>query len=255
MDDKPVAVYRGGQLYYIETDHLGTPRKVVDSTTLATVWEWPLVDNWFGTQQPNQDADGNGVVLELNLRFPGQYFDAETGLHYNYFRDYDATTGRYLQSDPIGLRGGPNTYAYVASGPLRRIDPQGLDFWLEGSVEGEGGHPFHRSVCVGERGTSNRFCISFGVAEEDCLMGCKGEVYPDESAEGPLIEHRESSASVDSVIKATMISHVGDPGTYYVYGNNCRDYSGEYFLGLDSMFGEGFLGAGKGGKPYWGVPP
>ncbi len=74
------------------------------------------------------DGDGNGVTL--NMRFPGQYFDAETGLHYNYFRYYDPSTGRYITSDPIGLTGGLNTYGYTYQNPTGNVDPLGLSSWV-----------------------------------------------------------------------------------------------------------------------------
>ena len=66
-------------------------------------------------------------MFAYNLRFPGQYFDSETGKHYNYFRDYDPAIGRYVESDPIGLRGGVNSFAYAWARPLTLIDPLGLD--------------------------------------------------------------------------------------------------------------------------------
>jgi len=82
---------------------------------------------------PNDNPSGAGA-FDFPLRFPGQYFDRETNLAYNYFRDYDPSTGRYIQSDPIGLRAGLNTYGYGAQDPVRRIDPLGLlvsGRWIE----------------------------------------------------------------------------------------------------------------------------
>jgi RHS repeat-associated protein len=67
------------------------------------------------------------AVFAYNLRFPGQYYDQETGKHYNYYRDFDPGLGRYLESDPIGLRSGNNTYAYADQNPLELIDRWGLD--------------------------------------------------------------------------------------------------------------------------------
>jgi len=86
-------------------------------------WRWDTSP--FGEFAPNDNPAGLGAFT-FNVRFPGQYYDAESGLFYNYFRDYDPQTGRYVQSDPIGLAGGINTYAYVASNPLSFADPFGL---------------------------------------------------------------------------------------------------------------------------------
>ena len=111
-------------IYYIHPDHLGTPRAITRSTDNLLVWKWENTDP-FGANLPNENPSGLGTFT-CNLRFPGQYYDQETGTHYNYFRDYDPATGRYVQSDPIGLDGGINTYSYVSGGPLSFIDPYGL---------------------------------------------------------------------------------------------------------------------------------
>lgn len=104
-------------VYFIHPDHLGTPRVVTDQAGTVV---------WRADYEPFGKANITTSTVTMNLRLPGQYFDSETGLHYNYFRDYDPATGRYLQSDPIGLDGGINVYAYASNNPVNRIDPDGL---------------------------------------------------------------------------------------------------------------------------------
>ena len=123
LGDMPVAVVQGGQLYYIHVDHLNTPRFITNLAG-ATVWRWDQFEP-FGVTPPNDNPIGIGS-FDFPLRYPGQYYDKETNLHYNMARDYDPATGRYVQSDPIGLRGGVNTYAYVGGNPNSFVDPRGL---------------------------------------------------------------------------------------------------------------------------------
>jgi len=111
-------------IYHIHTDHLNTPRLVTRPSDRKIVWRWENLDP-FGANAAEEDPSGFGAFT-FNLRFPGQYFDVETGLHYNYFRDYEPGIGRYVESDPIGLKGGIGTYAYVADNPVSRSDRRGL---------------------------------------------------------------------------------------------------------------------------------
>ena len=122
----PIA-YRTGSpsptLYLVHTDHLDTPKALTDTGGRLV---WRAVHAPFGLASADEDPDGDSHSLVMNIRFPGQYFDQESGLHYNYHRYYDPSTGRYLRSDPIGLGGGTNTYGYVSGNPLGNSDPFGL---------------------------------------------------------------------------------------------------------------------------------
>ncbi|WP_342315699.1 RHS repeat-associated core domain-containing protein [Lysobacter sp. FW306-1B-D06B] len=126
LDGLPIGVMTGGRTYYIEADHLRTPRAVIDPERDRAVWTWDLSSEAFGHSYPSQDPDADGISFTLDLRFPGQRYDAASGVNYNYLRDYEPESGRYIQSDPIGLRGGISTYAYVFGNPLSQVDPAGL---------------------------------------------------------------------------------------------------------------------------------
>jgi len=127
MGDTPVATVQpngsGVSIYYIHTDHLGTPRKITRPSDNGLMWRWD--PDTFGSLAPNSNPAGLGTFT-YNLRFPGQYSLNESGLYYNYYRTYDPQTGRYIESDPIGLAAGVNTYAYTSGTPISYIDPYGL---------------------------------------------------------------------------------------------------------------------------------
>jgi RHS repeat-associated protein len=107
---------QAANIAYIHSDHLGSPQKMTDTSQAVT---WDAQFDPFG-----EEFLKSGSAVQPN-RFPGQYADAETGYSYNYFRDYDPTIGRYLQSDPIGLAGGYNVFAYSLANPIRFSDPTG----------------------------------------------------------------------------------------------------------------------------------
>lgn len=131
LEDTPVAILYEGKVYTIYADHLNTPRRILDENH-TILWQWKSI--------PFGESKARGL-LTFNLRFPGQYYDEETGHHYNINRDYNPVTGRYIQSDPVGFKGGANTYAYAEANPVTKKDEMGL--WASWDHMGYG---IHQSV-------------------------------------------------------------------------------------------------------------
>jgi RHS repeat-associated protein len=126
LEDTPVATLRPGTpavIYYVHADQLSAPRMVTRPSDNKIAWRWDT--DAFGTSTPNENPQSLGT-FKFNPRFPGQIFDSETSISYNYLRNYDSQIGRYEESDPIGLKGGINTYGYAATNPISNFDPDGL---------------------------------------------------------------------------------------------------------------------------------
>ena len=164
LGDIPVATLQPSgssiSINYVHTNHLNTPTKVTRSSDNAL--EWRIDQDPFGTASANQNPGGLGTFV-YNLRFPGQIYMSETGLNYNYHRDFDPTAGRYIESDPVGLRAGVNTYAFVLANPLSVTDPSGLSSVIynrsagtvtivDGAGQAVGTFPAANNAATGSRG-------------------------------------------------------------------------------------------------------
>jgi len=183
LGDLPVAVLKPNatsfDVFYIWSDNLGAPREITDTVNQER-WEWPNADP-FGNIPPNENPAGLGTFT-YNLRFPGQYYDAEKASNYNNYRDYDPSIGRYVESDPIGLVGGINTYAYVYNRPLVLQDWLGLapiEWW--NNQRGRGG------LSGPTYGTWGGGCWSGG--QYSCKGADIGNAAPTDSADACYMHH------------------------------------------------------------------
>ncbi|MEK6699301.1 MAG: RHS repeat-associated core domain-containing protein, partial [Nitrospirota bacterium] len=118
LNGAPLAKIEGTEVYYYHNDHLGTPQKMTDASGAVV---------WAADYKPFGEVNITTNTITNNLRFPGQYYDVETGLHYNYFRDYNPIIGRYIEADPIGIRGSINLYLYVMANSIKYTDIRGLE--------------------------------------------------------------------------------------------------------------------------------
>ena len=240
LGDLPVATLRpngtGISIYYVHADQLGTPRIVSRPTDNAVMWRWD--SDPFGTTVPNQNPTSQGTFV-YNLRSPGQYYQVETGLNYNYFRDYDPQTGRYIESDPIGLHGGINTYAYTRGNPVSFTDPRGTDVRIENTSAVYG---FHQHIVVDA--PNGPYAISFGMDDRnDPMQGStqasgvnpvangtgSGVVYPDPDPATAVADVLHTNPSDDLLIAQILRGQVGNRGPYNVGTNSCRTFSRNQF--------------------------
>lgn len=201
-----VGMVRSNQTSFIHTDHLGRP-EIATNTAKSVVWR---ASNYAFDRTVTLDQIGG-----LNLGFPGQYHDAETGLWQNGFRDYDASIGRYIQSDPIGLGGGLNTYGYVGGNPVSLIDPLGLE---------------HHSACETQG--------IFDQARSDATTGSIAQrfsnVLTNHSGLGRLsvglMDYKGQSTTDTFVVDGRVLNGAS-------FGNYVAGYSGIYFGGRVGLAG------------------
>ena len=125
----PVFMKVGSQYYFYQNDHLGTPQKMTDKNGSVV---------WSANYRSFGDVSVEFESVTNNLRFPGQYYDVETGLHYNFHRDYSPKMGRYLEIDPIGIKGGINLYAYSFVNPIKFRDSMGLESECQEDITNDG---------------------------------------------------------------------------------------------------------------------
>ncbi|AWF80770.1 hypothetical protein BTJ40_08085 [Microbulbifer sp. A4B17] len=214
LEGQPIAHFtqpstENAQVHYVHNDHLGTPQ-ILSGSSGEVVWQVES-QKPFGESEVNEDVDGDGSAVVFNLRFPGQYYDQESGLHYNYFRDYDTDSGRYLQSDPIGLEGGINTYGYTLQNPIKYIDPFGLDIHI--SINSNGAQGFGH---VGGAANSSQ---TSGFYPKFPSTMAPGMVKPDSDIDGEVVI--PSTPEQDEKFQQCMVDRKNNPGVYAIVTRNC----------------------------------
>tara|TARA_R110002095_G_scaffold77366_2_gene66420 strand:+ start:1059 stop:5732 length:4674 start_codon:yes stop_codon:yes gene_type:complete len=229
---------------YLHTDHLGTPRYGTN-TSGAQLWAWD--SDAFGVGTPT------GSVT-VNLRFPGQYFDAESGLHYNWNRYYNPETGRYTSSDPIGLVGGLNTYLYALAHPVMFVDPEGTSEYFSGfkfvfldeAARNAIQRVWETEPKTGSLWSRNTAFHEFGgfIYERNCLYGYDYNIIPGSGGSIPL-DHSLNNGNTN--ISAGWHTHPSST----LQSLNPEEFSPQDKAWVKKMRIPLYLGTPKGSVKVW----
>lgn len=211
------------QVYYVHTNHLDAPLALTNQQG-ETVWQAKYTP--FGSIEVTL----NNIANDFTARFPGQYSDNETGLYYNYFRDYDPELGRYIQSDPISLNGGINTYGYVGGNPVSKVDPYGLVEWDLTVILSGGGARF-----VG----GNHIMIK---ATSKCKNGTQWKVKASGSALtlGASLKYSGIVAADKTGFNLSVINASVNDGLSYIDADMFNGNFGAFSMGFSYGIGKSF---------------